>query len=267
VTTWIEDTVTSLERWAAETGAGRASIARVLDGLDITGNGTISKYAGDQRPTVFVPGLTAKPFWETASFAWAKKVEEATQSILRELEDNGWVQSAEVSNHLTGSGRWSVRYLTCIGRPDRYSFDAFPVTMRALQAAPGSTSAGMTYFSAVETGTHILPHYGFTNAHLRCHLTLAAADGSQIRVGPEVREWENGRLLVFDDTFEHEVFNNSETSRLVLLFDIFHPDLDAAEVRSLNVMMETYRRHFMRSYLRGLASEDEADGRASMDSN
>lgn len=76
--------------------------------------------------------------------------------------------------------------------------------------------------------THIRRHCGPTNARLRLHLGLVVPDGCSIRVGDEVRTWVEGRCLLFDDSFEHEVRNDTDRARVVLLLRFFHPDLAPA---------------------------------------
>ena len=85
---------------------------------------------------------------------------------------------------------------------------------------------GSAYFSRLAPGTHLNAHCGPTNARLRLHLGLVVPDGCSIRVGDEVRTWVEGRCLLFDDSFEHEVWNNATSERLVLIVDVWHPDLE-----------------------------------------
>jgi aspartyl/asparaginyl beta-hydroxylase (cupin superfamily) len=244
---WIPETLVDLERWIIETGMDRRAIQRIIDGLEITARGAIARDFAHQQPTLYFPGLAARPWWDTKTFPWVETLETASTRILREWEQSGEVESGEVENSRRVRGRWSKRYLSCIGRPNRNSTEAFPVTLQVLSAIPGATTASMAFFSAVAGGTHILPHHGFTNAHLRCHLTLVASDRSRIRVGEEIRGWQPGKVLVFDDSFEHEVWNDSNQTRLVLLFDIFHPELDGPEIDALTLVIQNFRKHFMRS--------------------
>ncbi|MBP5975410.1 aspartyl/asparaginyl beta-hydroxylase domain-containing protein [Brasilonema sp. CT11] len=74
-------------------------------------------------------------------------------------------------------------------------------------------------FSCLAPGTHIAPHKGYINTVLRCYLGLIVPDDCEIRVEHETKTWEEGKCLVFDDTFEHEVWNRSNTSRIILLID------------------------------------------------
>ena len=81
-------------------------------------------------------------------------------------------------------------------------------------------------FSWLPGKTHILPHKGYTRMVLRCHLPLIVPDGElcRIRVGDEVRKWKEGELIIFDDSFEHEAWNDSKQDRVVLMFDIPNPN-------------------------------------------
>lgn len=78
-------------------------------------------------------------------------------------------------------------------------------------------------FSYLPAKTHINPHYGFTKAVLRGHLGLVVPDDCALRVGNEVHKWEEGKLMIFDDSFEHEAWNNSNEDRFVLMFDLPNP--------------------------------------------
>ena len=78
----------------------------------------------------------------------------------------------------------------------------------------------------VRAGTHLAAHCGPSNFRLRCHLGLVVPSGVRIRVGDEVREWEAGKCLIFDDSFEHEVWHDGDEDRVVLICDLWHPDVD-----------------------------------------
>ena len=80
-------------------------------------------------------------------------------------------------------------------------------------------------YSFMKPDTHIAPHKGYSRMVLRCHLPLIVPGGHtcRLRVGDEIREWEEGKLMIFDDSFEHEAWNNSDKDRVVLMFDIPNP--------------------------------------------
>jgi beta-hydroxylase len=81
-------------------------------------------------------------------------------------------------------------------------------------------------FSILDGPKHIPPHRGPYKGLLNCHLPLLVPDDPQacrIRVGQDVAAWEQGRMLVFDDSFEHEAWNDSESLRVVLLCYVVRP--------------------------------------------
>jgi aspartate beta-hydroxylase len=101
---------------------------------------------------------------------------------------------------------------------------------------PGRTPAAM--YSLLKPRTRIPPHTGVTNVRLVTHLPLIVPDGCGFRVGNETRQWEPGRAWVFDDTIEHEAWNDSDTLRVVFIFDIWHPHLSAAERSLITALTE-----------------------------
>ena len=84
-------------------------------------------------------------------------------------------------------------------------------------------------FSVLAPGTHILPHHGVTNTRVVTHLPLIVPEDCAIRVGGEEHVWQEGRCVTFDDTFEHEAWNRSEQTRVVLILDMWNPHLTAVE--------------------------------------
>jgi len=88
----------------------------------------------------------------------------------------------------------------------------------------------------LKAGAHIGAHTGMYNTRLLCHLPLIVPPGCRFRVGNEVREWEVGKLMIFDDTIEHEAWNDSAEDRVVLIFDIWRPELTEEEKRELTLL-------------------------------
>ena len=84
-------------------------------------------------------------------------------------------------------------------------------------------------FSVFTPGTHLLPHQGVTNSRVVGHLPLIVPGQCALQVGGELHEWQEGRVVVFDDTYEHEAWNRSEQTRVVLIFDLWNPYLTEAE--------------------------------------
>ena len=98
------------------------------------------------------------------------------------------------------------------------------------------------------------------NTRLICHLPLIVPPGCGFRVGNETREWEEGKLLIFDDTIEHEAWNESDQDRVVLIFDIWRPELSEADAaRGLGLPVHFRRSPRQRRLLTRLPPEQFAD--------
>ena len=129
---------------------------------------------------------------------------------------------------------WSAFYLIRRGTITEEGAALCPETLAALGSAPLTDAPGQTpsvLFSLLRPGVRIPPHHGYTNARLICHLPLIVPDGCALRVGSETRGWVEGEALIFDDSIEHEAWNRSADLRVVLLFDIWRPELTAEERR------------------------------------
>ncbi len=87
------------------------------------------------------------------------------------------------------------------------------------------------FFSAVTPGTHITHHNGPTGKKLRIHLPILGTEGARMRVGDEVRYLEEGKCIIFDDSFNHEAWYNGNQTRINLIVDIWHPNLTDPEVK------------------------------------
>ncbi|MBV8156972.1 MAG: aspartyl/asparaginyl beta-hydroxylase domain-containing protein, partial [Dyella sp.] len=95
-----------------------------------------------------------------------------------------------------------------------------------------------TLFSVLRPGTHILPHRGVTNTRLVTHLPLIVPSDCAINVGGELHEWKEGRCVSFDDTFEHEAWNRSDRTRVVMILDSWNPDLTDVERAAVTDLVE-----------------------------
>jgi ornithine lipid ester-linked acyl 2-hydroxylase len=167
-------------------------------------------------------------FLDPSQFPFTALLEANWETVLRELERlpkgsfMAWPDRylyGRPEQHEYGKG-WDVFGLYAFGRKLPRNCALCPETTRLVETIPGMTTAG---FSWLEPGTHIKPHVGYTSAVLRCHLGLVTPGDCGLRVGPEVKAWEPGKCMVFDDTTEHEAWNRSDTSRVVLIIDFTRP--------------------------------------------
>lgn len=116
---------------------------------------------------------------------------------------------------------WDIVGLYFLGVKIDLNCDLCPQTAAAVRAIPGLITAG---FSRLAPGAHIIPHSGKPVGVLRCHMGMDVPERCGLRVGDEIRRWENGKCLVFDDTSEHEAWNLDTRFRTVLLLDFKAPD-------------------------------------------
>jgi aspartyl/asparaginyl beta-hydroxylase (cupin superfamily) len=126
---------------------------------------------------------------------------------------------------------WSALFLAENGKTTDEYIARCPATWDAVQAAPLPRIANSPtiMFSLLRAGARIAPHTGTHNARLICHLPLIVPNRCGFRVGNETRQWQEGKLLIFDDTIEHEAWNESGEDRVVLIFDIWRPELSEQE--------------------------------------
>ena len=183
----------------------------------------------DQRPLHFLPNLPASPVHDTRSSYVARYFERHASQIMAEAHEVIGKQEASLSpveEALVSNGAWDVAMFYEAGFRNPRVCKLFPETADIIDKAPEDVrKAGVVMFSWLQPGTHILAHCGFSNARLRLHLGLSPDTGARLRVGDQVLSWQEGRCILFDDSFEHEVHHEGNEPRLVLLVDVFHPAL------------------------------------------
>jgi aspartate beta-hydroxylase len=203
----------------------------------------------------YFPELPAIQFHERARFSpWLDDVEAATEAIREELlavlKDRGAFQpyvksdpkrAALVRGGMLDNPDWGAFYLRKNGVWIEENAKRCPRTMEALARVPFAEVPGRSpsiLFSLLRPGARIPPHTGVANTRLICHLPLIVPPSCGFRVGNETRPWVEGKAWVFDDTIEHEAWNLSDQVRVILLFDIWQPDLSAAERVCVRDMFE-----------------------------
>ena len=193
-----------------------------------------------------VPRLPAIPFFDRGHFPWMDQLEAETEAIREELSvllSEGLPGVAPYVDYAPGtpenqfkelnrSDRWSSLWLWRDGKRQESAIARCPHTAGVLEQLPLADQPGFAptaLFSALAPHTHIPPHTGSTNARLLVHLPLILPGPAGFRVGNERREWRIGEAWAFDDTIEHEAWNDSDETRVIMIFDIWNPLLSAAE--------------------------------------
>lgn len=214
------------------------------------------------QPTwMYFPELPEIDFFERSEFPWLDAIEAATDEIRAELmrvliADREGLQPyidfpasmpLDQWRDLNRSRRWSAYFLWNQGEVNAGHIARCPVTARVLETAPRcrvTARAPTAFFSILDANTRIPAHTGVTNTRCTVHLPLIVPPGCGFRVGATTREWVPGHAWVFDDTIEHEAWNDSDTPRAILIFDIWNPLLTAAERDLIQTATEVYGRYY-----------------------
>ncbi|XP_026185295.1 aspartyl/asparaginyl beta-hydroxylase isoform X10 [Mastacembelus armatus] len=187
-----------------------------------------------QRSLYNVDGLKAQPWWTTKETGYTdlvKMLERNWKTIRDEalvvMDQNTGMFIPEEEN-LREKGEWGQYTLWQQGKKVGNACQAVPKTCSLIERYPEATGCkrGQIKFSVMQPGTHVWPHTGPTNCRLRMHLGLVIPkQGCKIRCTNETREWEEGKVLIFDDSFEHEVWQDADSYRLIFIVDVWHPEL------------------------------------------
>jgi aspartyl/asparaginyl beta-hydroxylase (cupin superfamily) len=192
------------------------------------------------------PGLPAIEFHDRAEFPWLEALESRTDAIRREVLSVWGGEGPEITPYinfppgapvdqwvdLNRSLNWSAFHLLLDGEPVEDNAARCPETMAALALIDQPRIRGRSpsaMFSILKAHTRIPPHTGVANTRLVLHLPLVVPEGCRFRVGGETRAWREGEAWVFDDTIEHEAWNDSDQPRAILICDVWSPRLSAAE--------------------------------------
>ncbi|KAF1373308.1 hypothetical protein PFLUV_G00259130 [Perca fluviatilis] len=196
-----------------------------------------------QRSLYNVDGLKAQPWWtpkETGYTDLVKTLERNWKTIRDEalavMDQNTGLFIPEEEN-LREKGEWGQYTLWQQGKKAGTACQGVPKTCSLLERYSEATGCkrGQIKFSVMHPGTHVWPHTGPTNCRLRMHLGLVVPkQGCRIRCTDQTREWEEGKVLIFDDSFEHEVWQDADRYRLIFIVDVWHPELTAYQRQTLS---------------------------------
>lgn len=192
------------------------------------------------------PFLPADEFFDESHFPWFGELAAKTEAIRDELvallrdpgdalrpyvrmdsgiPDNKW-------SELDHSLDWGAIFLWEYGEANQAIIERCPITARTLDSLPQQKIVGRApsaFFSMLKPHTRIPAHTGVTNTRAIIHLPLIVPEGCGFRVGGEIRPWIVGKPFAFDDTIEHEAWNDSDELRTVLIFDVWNPHLTERE--------------------------------------
>jgi len=228
-------------------------------------------------PSIFIyPGLTAKPIWKiedvmnsTTLSRFQESIhhmEQEYEAISQKIESDYIIKQDE---HTLHQGQWAWHSFISKGKIQHPFQLLCPITSSLLQSLPNLLTGvpfAYSFFSNLKPNTHINPHYGPCNIRLRIHYplkvpkliadTIASSSSSLpsssntindttaklgMKIADQIVPWQRNVPIVFDDTYEHSVWNNTTEDRVVLLFDVWHPELSDKEKEGILNMFEEAR--------------------------
>jgi len=171
------------------------------------------------------------PFLDPYEFDWAEDLENNWQKIRAELDEilknkeaiPNFQDISEDQKSITTDSDWKTYFLYGFGYKAEKNCERCPETTKLIEQIPGMTTA---FFSILEPGKHIPEHRGVYKGFLRYHLGLKVPEPKEkcrIRVDDQYAHWEEGKGMLFDDTYLHEVWNDTDGIRVVLFLDIIRP--------------------------------------------
>lgn len=233
------------------------NLDRVRDAIWVQTHDTPFEFENHlQTPEFFyIPDLPAVPVFSGEDIPDAETLEAATPAIRKEFleaSDAGATGAPYVHantmqgqewDRLRGQDRWRALHLYKDGRLNEDLAPHFPETLEAIENVPlvkADDAPLEVFFSALKPGTHIPPHHGLANSRLTVHLPLVVPENCGIRVGKDAHTWTEGEVFAFDDSFEHEAWNRAEDdTRVVLIFEAWHPDLSPDEQAAVTASFES----------------------------
>jgi ornithine lipid ester-linked acyl 2-hydroxylase len=209
-----------------------------------------------------------KTFFDTGDFAWVARLEESAPLIQRELESvltkleliPNFQDIQLEQRRLTMDDGWKTFFFCGYGARHQKNIERCPETNKLLDTIPGLTTA---FFSILRPKKRLRRHRGPYKGVLRYHLALKVpenADRCGIKVGQDVRRWEEGKSLIFDDTHLHEAWNDTDEVRVVLFVDFVRPLPPLLAALNRFVLRLISKTTFVKSAVRRLENWEEMFG-------
>jgi aspartate beta-hydroxylase len=211
-----------------------------------------------QRPKfLFFPDIPCPPYHDPFLQPWARRLEDAfpilREDALRMLDEDkqlpnfvDFKEGDPIENVLTGDGprpSWEAFFFYRHGKRYDKNHERCPRTselLESIELCRIADEAPEILFSVLTPGTHIQPHYGVTNTRLVMHLPLVVPPDCALNlIDAGEHHWKEGELVMFDDTFKHEAWNRSSSTRIILLMDCWNPHLTDVEKVAVKKMIET----------------------------
>lgn len=204
-----------------------------------------------------IPNLPSRPWYDAHEFPWTADFADEHDELRAELASFLAQQAVTFRDYVgpiqkerADSGDWHVLYLDYRGHRWDEHCRMFPRLMKLVDRVP--RRSGTVFVSRLTGGTHIPAHCGASNTQLTCHFGIVVPDGVELRVGREIRRQPEGRCIVFDDSYEHEVWNQASSTRYNVFLQFWHPDLSDEEIAAIRELEQLpHLQHVIDQYLDG----------------
>lgn len=202
------------------------------------------------NPTLFYfPGITSSSVWDSNQFKSARLLEQSYSFIkeeyvkakhLNSLKNDYTMIDNEKSLH---KGTWNWYSYIQKGKINESFKQQFPLTAQVLGSMDDllcDVPFSYSFFSHLDSPSEIAHHYGPCNIRLRLHLGIDIPPGKDCKINIEEKSfnWEEGKCILFDDTYIHNVVNSSGSSRTILLVDLWHPEITKNERKAIVEMFK-----------------------------
>lgn len=232
---WREHIVKVVINWANKNNHTLEQIERLLHSIKKSERSNVETDDNIPYPRLFCEGLDSRPWYSKKDFPWIAILEQNFSIIKTEFEKCINSKERNLSCHadskeLTGTASWDTILLYNHRGIIKKNSTLFPETVKLLASTPTDNNILRAMFSILPPNVKINSHYGPHSFRTRFHLGISIPKGDcAIKVAGTVKHWEEGSILIFDDSFKHEVWNNTDSTRVILLFDIWHPSLSKVE--------------------------------------
>lgn len=219
---------------------------------DVSSNVNPDSSFSYQHAHSYVPGLTCKSFWNTNDFEFCEKLKKSYKIIRKEflsitkdasklIEEGNNVWAGALTEEAGGYGLgWKTLVLMDRGMWDSTNCHLFPKTAKAVEKS--GIPCVEVFFASMEANSNILMHSDFTNFVLTSHLAIDIPDNGQnkcrLTIGDTTKEWINGDMMLFDTSIMHDAVNESDRTRYILMFRLWHPDLTEVERLALQYIYD-----------------------------
>lgn len=246
---WLTTIQSENAAFRVKTGAVKLVIFRAISWLlamprrlakALHGDGRGPSMHDHQLPWLpLLPALKATPIHDLRDHPWTQRLRQALPEIRDELANVQRSFALARYDSDLNPKRWTAYYFHLLGRPIREHLAACPRTAELLRQVPHN--GFHVCFSAIEPGGSLHPHSGPTNASLVAHLGLDGCAGARIWVAGKPAEYNDGEVLVFDDSFVHWVEHAGTQMRYTLMITFWHPELTWLERVFLRRVVRTAR--------------------------